>query len=82
LKLDQPFIENPPSLQLLHCIVDSKEGGDNYFSDARLFTNYIKNKDKELYEALTTKLINFHRKQKSFESLQIKPILEVDKKKV
>jgi gamma-butyrobetaine dioxygenase/trimethyllysine dioxygenase len=74
---DQPFIEKPPGLQMLHCITPADSGGDNFIVDARQASLYLRSIDPEAYHLLTTTPIKFHRKQKNFESITYYPLIEL-----
>jgi len=74
---DQPFIETPPGLQMLHCINPAEYGGDNYLVDAKQAVAYLKSIDPHAYQLLTTVPVKFHRKQKNFESVTKYPLIEM-----
>ena len=78
LHTDQPFIKNPPTMQLLHCIKRSKEGGANKICDVRLATQELKRRNEKYFKLLTTIPVHFKRRQKNFQSDFISPILTVD----
>lgn len=78
LHTDQPFIQNPPGMQMLHCIKRAKKGGDNIIANARLSTQILRERFPEDFKILTTTKINFHRVQQKFESLVVAPLLEVN----
>eukprot|EP01087_Luapelamoeba_hula_P024559 TRINITY_DN9400_c1_g1_i2.p1 TRINITY_DN9400_c1_g1~~TRINITY_DN9400_c1_g1_i2.p1 ORF type:complete len:223 (-),score=41.39 TRINITY_DN9400_c1_g1_i2:53-721(-) len=78
LHTDQPFIPNPPGLQMLHCMQKAAEGGSSQMVDAVQAALYLRSIDKPAFEALTTIPVHFHRQQKNFESSQVKPIIEMD----
>jgi hypothetical protein len=82
LHTDQPFIQNPPNAQLLHCIVKAQKGGANTLCDARLATQELKRRNFKHFEVLSTFPVIFHRKQQEFESIVRSPILQVDSKGV
>ena len=77
LHTDQPFLEEPPRFQMLHCMQPADEGGDNAVSDARKAAEYLRRTDAQAFELLSTVPIRFHRVQKSFEKLHVSPLLEV-----
>ncbi|CAF0990009.1 unnamed protein product [Adineta steineri] len=78
LHTDQPFIADPPGMQLLQCIRSADKGGDNYFANARHAALYLREIDPNAYYILTTTPVHFHRKQKEFQSIHIGPIIEID----
>ena len=77
LHTDQPFIENPPGMQMLHCVQKAETGGENFIVDAKQAAEYLKSIDLGAFELLTSFPVRFHRKQKNFQSLQVKPIIEL-----
>jgi len=72
---DQPFIEKPPSMQLLHCITPADLGGENQMVDGVAVAEYLRKTDSESFRILSTTPIKFHRKQKTFESTKLAPII-------
>ena len=78
LHTDQPFIENPPRFQLLQCVQTADEGGESMLADAQQAAYYLRDLDREAFEALTEIPVTFHRKQKNFESITRYPILSFD----
>jgi gamma-butyrobetaine dioxygenase/trimethyllysine dioxygenase len=77
LHTDQPFIDEPPHYQMLHCMRPADSGGDSYLADARRAAEYMRATDLHSYELLTTVAVRFHRVQKQFESLKIAPVIEL-----
>lgn len=75
---DQPFLDEPPRLQLLQAIRAAAIGGENYVVDARAVARYLKDSDAEAYRLLTTTKVRFHRKQRAFERIVDSPILVDD----
>ncbi len=63
---------------MLHCIQHAETGGENFIVDARQAVNYLRSIDEHSYHMLTKTKIKFHRKQKNFESVQERPIIELD----
>lgn len=78
LHTDQPFIERPPKLQMLHCMTAAPDGGDNFLVDALAASRALRHIDRDAWTRLTTIPVHFHRRQKAFESLQVRPILAGD----
>ena len=77
LHTDQPFIEEPPHYQMLHCMRQADSGGESYLADARQAAEYLAAVDQHTYELLTTVPVRFHRVQQQFESLKVAPVIEV-----
>lgn len=77
LHTDQPFLEEPPRYQMLHCMQPAERGGESQLADARQAADYLRATDYQAFEMLTTVPVRFHRIQKRFESLKIAPIIEL-----
>ena len=75
LHTDQPFIARPPRFQMLHCMRPADEGGENALADAAAAARHLRSVDAHAFELLTTVAVRFHRVQKAFESLELRPIL-------
>eukprot|EP01125_Pyxidicula_operculata_P004036 TRINITY_DN1571_c0_g1_i1.p1 TRINITY_DN1571_c0_g1~~TRINITY_DN1571_c0_g1_i1.p1 ORF type:complete len:371 (+),score=-1.62 TRINITY_DN1571_c0_g1_i1:53-1165(+) len=75
---DLPFVNNPPGLQMLHCIQPASKGGENYIINAQQAVDYLRKTDSEAYRLLTTIKVKFHRKQKEYESIYECPLISVD----
>lgn len=75
LHTDQPFLERPPRYQLLHCMQQAPEGGENVVVDAKAAAEYLREVDAQAYELLSTVPVPFDRRQKAFRSLVTAPIL-------
>lgn len=52
LHTDLPYRESSPGVQLLHCIRNSTEGGESYFSDGFKAADRLRNTFPELFEVL------------------------------
>jgi gamma-butyrobetaine dioxygenase/trimethyllysine dioxygenase len=78
LHTDQPFLPEPPRLQLLQGIRRAESGGDSCLVDALAAARYLRSVDAEAHRLLTSTPVVFHRKQKAFESVFTAPILEGD----
>lgn len=78
LHTDQPFLEQPPALQALHCITPAPVGGESFLVDARAIAALLRDEDQDAYELLRTVPVTFHRKQKSFEKTLVAPVLGED----
>lgn len=77
LHTDQPFIESPPGMQLLHCITPADQGGENFIVDARHAALWLRDHDPISFDILTRLPVTFHRKQQKFESIQKRCIIEL-----
>lgn len=78
LHTDQPFLDEPPRYQLLHCVRAADRGGESTLADARAAAEWIRLHDADAYRALTRLPVTFHRKQKEFERVVARPIFETD----
>jgi alpha-ketoglutarate-dependent taurine dioxygenase len=78
LHTDQPFIKNPPGMQMLHCIKKASKGGENVIANVKLACQILRQDFPEDFKILTTKSVHFHRVQEKFESLIVSPLLQVD----
>jgi len=79
LHTDQPFIPNTPSMQLLHCIEPSECGGGlSSVSDGFAVARYLRHANPTHFMYLSSVPIHFHRRQKSFESLVVAPIIQTN----
>jgi hypothetical protein len=76
LHTDQPFIADPPRYQLLQCVNPAPTGGESFLVDGLAAARYLKRIDEDAFNLLSTMPVRFHRKQKAFESKQLKPILD------
>lgn len=77
LHTDQPFLAEPPRLQMLHCMQPAEQGGDSQVADAGAAAEYLRRTDEHAFALLTSVPIRFHRVQKSFEKLHVSPLLEL-----
>jgi gamma-butyrobetaine dioxygenase/trimethyllysine dioxygenase len=75
---DQPFIERPPTFQLLHAIRAADEGGASAVVDALAATRLLEAEDAEAHRLITTVPVLFHRKQRAFESRVVAPIVRLE----
>jgi len=75
LHTDQPFIEQPPRFQLLHCLRPAARGGENAVADGLQAARLLRSLDAPAFGLLTTVPVRFDRQQQEFQSLQLRPIL-------
>lgn len=52
LHQDLPYFESVPPVQMLHCMVASKDGGESVFADSYLAAERLKQKSPEHFETL------------------------------
>ncbi len=65
-------------MQLLQCIHRADTGGSNTLVNAVHAALYLREIDPQSYYLLTNIPVNFHRKQKQFQSIYIGPIIETN----
>ncbi|CAD0097026.1 unnamed protein product [Aureobasidium mustum] len=58
--MDLLYMQQPPRLQLLHCLRASEQGGVSLFSDAYHAMQQLYNMDQAAFEALAETPVNFH----------------------
>ncbi|KAH0162604.1 Clavaminate synthase-like protein, partial [Aureobasidium melanogenum] len=58
--MDLLYMQQPPRLQLLHCLRASEQGGVSLFSDAYRAVQQLYNMDQAAFEALAETPVNFH----------------------
>lgn len=75
LHSDQPFLDHPPTYQLLHAMRAATTGGESLIADADAAARWLAAHDAETYATLTETPLRFHRKQKAFERLVVSPLL-------
>ena len=57
--LDNPYRDPVPSLQLLHCLANSAEGGDSILQDGFMATKVLREENPAHFETLCDQWINF-----------------------
>ena len=60
LHMDLLYTENPPKLQLLHCLKNSCEGGSSLFSDSFFAATSIREESPRSYDHLKTYKTTYH----------------------
>ncbi|OBW65677.1 MAG: Uncharacterized protein AUREO_042550 [Aureobasidium pullulans] len=58
--MDLLYMQQPPRLQLLHCLRASEQGGISLFSDAYKAVDQLHDMDPDAFEALMELPVNFH----------------------
>lgn len=77
LHTDQPFIADPPGMQLLQSIRRADVGGESFVVDSRQAALFLRDTDYAAWRTLTTVPVAFHRRQKAFESVWRGPIIQL-----
>lgn len=57
---DQPYMAEPPGIQLFHCIKQADKGGESRFLDGFAMARKVWEQDKEAFEILTKHQVLFH----------------------
>ncbi len=57
---DNPFRWPQPGFVLLHCLINTTEGGESAMTDGFMAANELRKTDPELFEALCTVPVNWH----------------------
>ena len=73
---DMPFVESPPSMQMLHGMRAADVGGESYLVDARQAARYLKTTNPWAFDMLRTIPVKFHRKQANFEAATHYPLIQ------
>lgn len=75
---DQPFLEDCPPFQALHCIWRAEKGGSNMIVDVSKIYKMMTECFPIDVQILTTQPVQFHRKQKEFEKKLERTIIKLD----
>ena len=75
LHTDQPFLDDPPRLQVLQSIRPAEIGGDNYLVDAFAAARYLESLERRDADILRSVPVRFDRRQREFQSVVEAPIL-------
>jgi gamma-butyrobetaine dioxygenase len=57
---DQPYMEQPPAIQLFHCITQASEGGDSRFLDGFRLAQKVWQKDPQAFTTLSQHQVLYH----------------------
>lgn len=60
LHQDLMYLNDPPKIQILHCLENGCEGGDSLFSDGLRAAHDLRLNNKRHYQTLVTNLVDFH----------------------
>jgi gamma-butyrobetaine dioxygenase len=75
---DNPYRDPVPTMQLLHCLVNSVEGGESGLVDGFLAASLLRDEDPRSFDVLTTTSVDFAWSD-SYSSLRARrPLIEVD----
>jgi len=78
LHTDNPYKENVPSLQLLHCLSSSVNGGDSILADGLYIAETLHEKEREKFELLSTVPISFRWYDEKNNQTAKKPVIKLD----
>lgn len=56
---DQPYMEQPPAIQLFHCITQASEGGESRFLDGFALAHKVWEQDAEAFDVLSRHRVLF-----------------------
>jgi len=76
---DNPYRDPVPGLQLLHCLVNESDGGDNQLCDGFAVAARIRDDHPDAFELLTTQPVRFRFLEEGSADLQTRvPLIELD----
>jgi len=76
--MDLLYFQNPPGLQLLHCLRNTCEGGASIFSDSFYAAEQLRKKYPWLFSTLCKFPVTFHYKNAGEHYHYIRPVIEFD----
>jgi len=77
LHTDNPYREPVPGFQALHCLVASREGGDNLFADGFALAEHMRTENFEAFAVLARTPVPFLYRSKDAELFAERPLLEL-----
>ena len=80
---DLPYFEYAPGYQFLHCLINDATGGKSSVVDGFAVANYIRKKEKEVFNILTTNYVKFKDTDYTQKAIRIlhSPIITLTKNK-
>ncbi|KAI9809000.1 MAG: hypothetical protein M1825_002289 [Sarcosagium campestre] len=78
LHMDLLYFQQPPQLQLLHCIRNSATGGNSIFSDAFRAAQYVRMSSASLFAALSSFPVSYHYRNAGQHYHYIRPTFELE----
>lgn len=75
LHTDLPTRELQPGLQFLHCLVNDASGGESILVDGFKIAEYMREKHKDEYKALSTLPMSFYNKDKNSDYRFVSPMI-------
>ena len=77
LHTDNPYRDPVPGFQALHCLVASREGGENVFADGFAIAEYLRATEPETFATLTRTPVLFRYRSKDAELVSEKPLIHL-----
>jgi gamma-butyrobetaine dioxygenase len=75
---DNPYRDPVPTVQLLHCLVNSVEGGESGLVDGFMATAVLRNEDRTSFDVLSTSPVDFAWSDSRNSLRARRPLIEVD----
>jgi len=77
LHTDNPYRDPVPGFQALHCLIASRDGGENVFADGFAIAEYLRETEPKTFATLTQTPVLFHYQSKDAELLSEKPLIQL-----
>jgi gamma-butyrobetaine dioxygenase len=75
---DRPFADPVPGVQLLHCLAQSEDGGENLLVDGFRAASQLKARDPEAFAALARIPATFRNRYESVDLIARHPVIRLD----
>jgi gamma-butyrobetaine dioxygenase len=75
---DNPYRDPAPTVQLLHCLVNSVEGGESGLVDGFMAAALLRNEDRESFDVLATTSVDFAWADAHHSLRARRPLIDVD----
>ncbi len=77
LHTDNPYRDPVPGFQALHCLIASREGGENIFADGFAIAEHLRRTDPKSFATLTETPVLFRYRSKDAELFSEKPLIQL-----
>lgn len=77
LHTDNPYRDPVPGFQALHCLIASRDGGENVFADGFAIAEHLRETEPAIFATLTQTPVLFHYRSKDAELLSEKPLIQL-----
>jgi alpha-ketoglutarate-dependent taurine dioxygenase len=77
LHTDNPYRDPVPGFQALHCLIASREGGENLFADGFAIAEHLRATDASAFSVLTQTPVPFRYRSKDAELYSEKPLIQL-----